>query len=50
MRKVLRNIARTNMRKEGHQHINRKVKGIDPATKLPCAMASFFATNWRDFC
>ena len=40
MRKLLRTIARANMKKDGIQHINRKIKDGK----------SFFAMNWRKYC
>lgn len=40
MRKIKRNIARTNMKRKGFTRLNKKYGSKN---------SSFFAENWRDF-
>ncbi len=50
MRKILRNIARANMRKAGMKHINKRNTVLNPRTGMPERMPSLFAQRWREFC
>lgn len=47
MRKIMRNIARANMRRAGIKRMNKKRYYIHPKTGLPMQVPSFFATEWR---
>lgn len=49
MRKLLRAIARANMKKEGIQHIKRKTI-VMSKTGQPVKAPSYFADNWRKYC
>jgi len=49
MRKILRNIARANMRKAGIKRMNKEKWAINPNTGLPVKCPSYFALNWRDY-
>lgn len=48
MRKIMRGIARANMRKAGVQHINKRKTVID-RNGMPMTISSFFALNWRNY-
>ena len=45
MRKIMRNIARANMRKMGLRHVNKPMRDRFGAKTLP----SYFARRWREF-
>lgn len=50
MRKILRNIARANMRKAGMKRINKRSTILNPRTGMPERLPSLFAQRWREFC
>ena len=49
MRKLLRKIARYNMKLAGIQHPNKRPLGINPETRMIERMPSFFSQNWRSY-
>ena len=50
MRKVLRNIARANMRKAGMKQVDKRRYGINPSTGMPVRLPSTFAAQWPKYC
>lgn len=50
MRKILRNIARANMRKAGLKRVNKRMIAYNHKTGMPERMPSLFAQRWREFC
>lgn len=50
MRKILRNIARANMRKAGMKRVNKRLCAVNPRTGMPERLPSTFAQRWREFC
>ncbi len=49
MRKILRNIARANMRKAGVRRMNKESRSINPRTGLSVKNPSYFATHRRAY-
>lgn len=49
MRKILRNIAKANMRNAGVKHMNKPRFSVNLHTKQIEKHPSYFAENWRNF-
>lgn len=49
MRKFLRSIARARMEKKGIRHKNKTRQSVNPITKRPVTLPSYFAENWRKY-
>lgn len=49
MRKLLRQIARAKMQKQGIQHMNKPVFVLNKTTGLMEKHKSYFAEHWRDY-
>lgn len=49
MRKLMRNIARANMRRAGVHKMNKQRYSYNPVTKKMAPVGSYFAQNWRDW-
>lgn len=50
MRKLMRSIARFNMKKAGLEHLNKKRYRINTKTGQLEVINSLFAENWRKYC
>ena len=49
MRKILRNIARANMRKAGIHRANKPRWTINQNSGMPAKCPSYFAEHWREY-
>ena len=49
MRKLLRKVARCNMKRAGIQRINKRPLVYDHALRRMVKQPSFFAQNWREY-
>lgn len=49
MRKLKRSIARARMKAEGIRHMNKVRHAVNPITRRPETLPSYFAENWRKY-